>query len=151
MQDSELTFKVFSEDEYEEYKAWFEFSYLSRTLYSIDEEWLKHIKTDKTGIEYAVFQNKKLIAVIGIVLPTAQENYFIISNIATHPDKLRTGLASQTISMLFSMHPLSMGQGWKAYVEKKNTVAYNFFKSTQWIDSTIDSDEMFVFIYDKSN
>ena len=130
--NTNLIFSSFDIQEFVNYQSWFEDKVLAATLGGIDEEWLDYILEDTTGEEYAVRRGSELVAVVGVVLPTVVDNYFVISNIAVRPDLRGTGLASEVLQGLLLRTTLSIDQFWLAYVSPNNKIAQAFFKKNNW-------------------
>lgn len=128
-----IDFRIFSEADFCEYQQWFKDEHIKKSLYSIDSEWLRNVLNDETGIEYAVFSEEKMIAEVGIVLPTIENPFYVISNIAIHPNEYRKGMGSEVLSKLYELHPLKKDQYWMAFVELKNYRAQRFFEKNGWI------------------
>ncbi len=80
-----LRFQIFSVNDYETYKFWFQDHRIKKALYDIDEAWLDFVLNDESGIEYAVFENEEMKAVVGIELPTLEDPFYAIKNIAVNP------------------------------------------------------------------
>lgn len=140
----ELIFIKFKSEHYEEYKSWFENKHIKAALYDIEGEWLDFVLNDTTGIEYAIFKENTMVAVIGIQFPTKNHPYYVIQNIAINPSHFRKGIGRMVIEKLLSLHPLSHKHHWLAYVETKNHIAQKFFGNLAWTKSKCENDDNMV-------
>ncbi len=135
-----LKFERLCSEYFDEYNSWFENESIKKALYSIDQEWLEFVLNDETGVEYAVFLDGELIAVLGVEFPTDEDPYFAIKNLAINPSKFRRGLGSQVLTELIKLHVLKEEESWVAFVELNNLVAQKFFEKNNW-KRVEDSDE----------
>jgi len=142
-----LVFKRFEKENYEEYKRWFQNDAIKNVLYSIDVEWLDFVLKDETGVEYAVFSEEEMIAVIGIELPAQDHPEYAIKNIAIEPSRFRQGLGSLVLEELVNLHSLKATESWIAYVENNNIAGQHFFEKNGWIrmDDNINGEDMIRF------
>ena len=125
--------KQFTENDYAEYKSWFDDARVKAALFYIDEKWLTHILNDKKGVEHTVFRGGELVAVVGILFPTEKHPSYGITNIAVNPKHFRTGIGSKVLKLLFKKYDLKADQYWLAFVDEKNTEAQSFFEKNGWI------------------
>jgi RimJ/RimL family protein N-acetyltransferase len=107
----------------------------------MDEEWLEHVLHETDGRQYSVFRGEELIAVIGIKFPTAQYPAYYITDFAMKPHLRSKGIGSEVLSELVRLHPLSMGQTWRAFVDIRNPRARAFFEKNEWICTSEKPDE----------
>ncbi len=135
-----LGFSNFGKEHFEDYKSWFEDAHLNQALGGIDEEWLSHVLYDKEGVELAVMQDDSLVAVVGVVLPKTNHNFYTITNMAVKPGMTRRGLGSLILARLLNLYVLKPGEYWGAYVEYSNIKAQRFFEKNNW--KRIDEDDM---------
>lgn len=136
-----IEFVPFAEEHYFEYKKWFDKDAIKNALGYIDEEWLNYILNDTAGIEYAVLQNKILVAVAGISLPSATEKSYVINNIAVNPSHFGKGIGSLVLKELVLRYPAKEDESWLAYVDVKNESAQKFFTKNDWIEICQYSDD----------
>ncbi len=142
-----FTFRPFTRSDYLTYKAWFEDPVLEKALGDIDEEWLGYVLDDKTGKEYAIFQDDLLIAVVGITYPTPQHPYYVITNFAVHPSQKNKGMGSIILKDLLEKIPLQKDEYWVAYVEPFNLAAQHFFAKNGWQQQEESEEEMIKYAY----
>ena len=141
-----LNFQNFEQKHFELYNAWFENPTISMALGEIDEEWLNHVLTAKSGSEFAVFSEGEMIAVIGITYPTDLYPYFVINNLAVAPHHFNQGIGSAVIAKLLKQTKLQPGQYWAAYVDFTNLIAQKFLHKNGWKEIRKE-DEMIRFEY----
>lgn len=127
-----LIFKAFKEEDFKQYKSWFDHDRMRKSLENIDEEWLDYILTDRSGIEYSIFSGNELISVLGLSLPCNQEPYYAITNIAINPKYFREGIGSKVLKQLYLVHPLKQSESWLAFVDQENLSAQSFFEKNGW-------------------
>ena len=143
MSAKKYQYKKFTREDYKEYSNWFQDPDLKKSLGGIDEEWLNFILEDEQGIEYAVFLDNELICVIGITLPSQNNDYLVISNLAVHPDHRRKGIGSEVLgNLLFKLKPK---ENWVSFVASENQKAADFFKKNGWAKRETDQDGMIRF------
>lgn len=112
----------------------------------IDDDWLEYIMNDKDGEEIAVLNDsEQLVAVVGITYPAENYSFYVITNLAIHPESLRTGLGSKVLNQLLLEIPLKPGQYWVTYVEAFNLAAQQFFLKNGWEKVLYPKDEMILF------
>lgn len=131
-----MDFRIFSESDFKEYLKWFNDERIRSSLFNIDSEWLKGILNDNTGIEYAIYLFEEMVGEVGIVFPTEENPYYVISNIAIKPSKFRTGIGTKVLNNLYELHPLKEREFWVAYVEEENKTAQRFFEKNGWVRKT---------------
>lgn len=142
---SRLVFKKFEVEHYEEYKSWFDDPSIKDALYDIDEEWLDYVLNEKGGVEYAVFYEDQLIAVVGVQFPDEDHPFYVMNNLAINPAYFRKGVGTMVLDRLFQMHPIEKSTWWVTYVEEKNRAAQDFFTKNGWSASMDDEDDMIQF------
>ena len=125
----------FSEDHYGDYKQWFQSPSIQSALGDIDAEWLEYVINDAEGREYAVLDGNDLVAVVGLVYPTNEHPFFVISNIAVHPEKHNRGIGSWIIHNIAQTIKEGGDKSWVAYVEHENVQAQKFFVKNGWQQS----------------
>ena len=138
-QKIELEFRRFESSHYPVYEKWFEDDKIKTALYGIDQEWLDFVLNDASGIEYAVFRDGEMVAVVGIELPTSKHPIYAIKNIAVSPMHQGRGIGSVILKKLLKIHPIKAEEQWIAFVEEKNTYAYHFFIRNGWKEEKIES------------
>ena len=148
-----IIFKRFRKEHFEEYKSWFLHDAIKKTLYDIDDEWFDYVLNDKTGIEYVVYENEELVAVVGIKLPNKDNPRYVITNIAIKPSRFRQGLGSMVLKELIKLHSLKENESWSAFVEKHNMSAQFFFQKNGWVidEGEKDEDDMIRYMYPPIN
>lgn len=107
-----------------------------------DENWLNYVLTDETGDQYAVLEGSQLIAVVGVLFPTVQNPYYVITDIAVRPERRDIGVGSRVLGQLTSTQ--LAGNYWRAYVDTANANAKRFFLGNGWTGdlATPDDDGM---------
>lgn len=138
--DTELDFKIFKKEDFPEYLSWYQDPELNRRLGPMeeDDEWLQHTLEEQNdpnnhgGCTYSIFQNEKLVSVLGIVYPDQEGPNYGITNIAVKPQLRSKGIGNLVLKKLIQLHPLKEGQVWKAYVDESNPKAKLFFESNGW-------------------
>ena len=147
----QLQFSKFKAQDFPEYKSWYQDEELNRQLGPMDEEWLNAVLTEKDGIQYSIFHNENLVAVVGIKYPMKNYPFYCITDIAVHPQQKRKGIASHIIQQLIQLHPLKKGETWRAYVTPDNKSAQAFFDRMSWQQITPEEealiDKMLCYIY----
>ncbi len=129
-------FKIvkFSKQFYPTYKSWFEYPSIAKTLGHIDEEWLNFILKDKNGTELALINTSgQLLGVIGLVFPTAQHNYYVITNLAVSPKLQNQGIGTTILNLLNTKYRCSDQQYWLTFIAIDNKPAQAFFAKNGWI------------------
>jgi len=122
----------FREEDFAEYASWFDDAELNTHLGPMDQAWLDATLALTTGATYSAFQDDKLVGVIGIVYPSEQFPFYVITELATKPSLRRSGIGAGILDALFALHPLETRRHWKAYVADKNAVAKAFFETQGW-------------------
>jgi len=139
-----LLFKKFAEEHFQEYQSWFKDKELKTALGGVDEEWLNHILHNEEGIDYAVFENEKMIGVVGVLFPTEKNPYYVLTNIAVHHDLKNMGKGAKILECLFQQKDFKSNY-WLCYVAIENISAQRFFKKNHWIKNELVENEMYCF------
>ncbi|NJC27437.1 GNAT family N-acetyltransferase [Neolewinella antarctica] len=129
---SQLTFKKFKRENYEEYRSWYNNERIKEALYDVEGEWLAHVLNQKDGIQYAVYGEQTLVGVVGVLFPAQDHPYSVITDIAVNPALFRKGVGSQILSGLTNLHALGADYYWVAFVEVDNELAQRFFEKNGW-------------------
>ncbi|WP_353482821.1 N-acetyltransferase [Haliscomenobacter sp.] len=130
-----LKITPFKREDFEEYQSWFADPELNKHLgpMEIEDSWLEHVlNNNPEGCEYSVFIDQKMVAEVGILLPNSDNPSFYITNLAVHPKLRNQGIGSVVLSELMQMHPLKVGQSWKAFVDAENLKAIAFLEKNGW-------------------
>ena len=99
----------------------------------IEDSWLEPVlNNNPEGCEYSVFIDQKMVAEVGILLPNSDNPSFFITNLAVKPQLRNQGIGSAVLKELVQLHPLKVGQSWKAYVDADNLMAIAFLKKNGW-------------------
>ena len=126
----QIEFTKFGPEYFDEYRHWFADATLARALGPApDEEWLEHIQHDDSGSQFAVLAAGELVAVVGIVFPIEEAAYSVITDFAVRPNLRKTGVGTQVLDQLLTVQPPGP---WRAYVEKTNVAAKQFFQQNGW-------------------
>ena len=129
-----LKFIEFTAADFPEYRSWYEDPELNKHLGPpIDQEWLDYVMAWSDGCEYSVFDVGELVAVVGIWFPTAEHPTYTISDLAVKPQLRGRGIGSQVLADLMTLHKLSSGQSWAAYVHVSNPRAKSFLEKHGWL------------------
>lgn len=139
-----LLFKKFSEEHFTEYQSWFSDDELKTALEGVDEEWLDHIINNEEGLDYAIFERDKMIGVVGLLFPTEKNSFYVLSNIAVHPEWKNKGKGSRILSDLFQQKEIST-EDWICFVAIDNISAHCFFEKNNWNKEEAIEDEMYCF------
>lgn len=139
-----MKFESFGPQHFDEYRQWFTDQVLNNALGpAVDQEWLDYILSDDAGKQFAVFKNALMVAVVGVVRPNLHSDEWTITDVAINPSMRRSGIGKQVLRLL--EHELDSSQ-MIAFVDVKNTSAFEFFQSLGWIHSaTADEHGMFKF------
>ncbi len=97
-----------------------------------DDEWLNHVLRETMGKEFSFFMGEELIAVVGILFPTQNEQAFYITDFAVKPNQQGKGVGSAVLTYLLSLHKVETVKIWKVYVNKRNKLAQKFFEKNKW-------------------
>ncbi|MDF1695413.1 MAG: GNAT family N-acetyltransferase [Saprospiraceae bacterium] len=127
-----FTYSRFTRGYFSTYLKWFENELVKNALYGIDEEWLEYVLNDETGIEYAVFSEQEMLAVLGVKYPDADNPTYVITNIVVNPSVFGQGIGSLVLEDLNQLFVLEKGERWVAFVEPKNKIAQMFFAKNGW-------------------
>ena len=145
-----MQFQKFRFQDFPEYKSWYKDPELNKHLGPPpDQEWLDCVMQEKEGCEYSVFDNNKMVAVLGINFPTAKDPSYYITDIAINPGLKNQGIGSKVLDQLLILHPLKPGQSWKAFLNKDNQEARAFFSKKGWVceSKTPGKNNMLTFSY----
>lgn len=137
-----MQFSTFAREHYPEYRSWFDDELLKNTLGNIDEDWLEYILQETSGTEWAVTSQNRLIAVAGIIFPQDDHPYFVISNLAIHPNLRRQGLGTKIIQILIQKYLPKGINNWICYIDKNNLAAQHFIEKNGWNRLSQDADGM---------
>jgi len=153
----ELDFKIFKKEDFPAYLSWFQDPDLNKQLGPMkeDDEWLTYTLNEQNGLTeydgctYSIFQNKKLVSVIGIAYPDREAPTYVISSIAVKPFLRSRGIGKKILKKLMKLHPLKKGQYWVAYVDEKNLKAKLFFEKNGWkcVTKSPENNGMFLYEY----
>ena len=128
----DLTCKIFSDSNYEDYKSWFSDAELTRALGNVDQEWLDYILSQKDGEELAFFEEDILVCVVGIVFPEKENNFYSITNIAVNPTRKNSKIGSSALKIILEKYKLEKDQYWQCFIDKWNMSAQSFFEKNLW-------------------
>ncbi len=131
--ENKFEFRKFIRQYFNEYCNWFKDKELKNTLGYIDEEWLNFILKDEEGIELAVFQDNKLICVIGLNYPDEMNKSYTITNIAVKPNLKNKGIGSEILLELLKKYQLNEDEYWVSFVDLKNKNGQRFFEKNGWM------------------
>ena len=155
----ELEFKIIQKKDFPEYLSWFQDPDLNKQLGPLkeDDEWFTYVLneqnrlTEYDGCTYSIFQNKKLVSVIGIAYPDGEDPTYTITSIAVKPILRSRGIGRRILKKLMTLHPLKKGQYWKAHVDEKNPKAKLFFENNGWsyLIKPPENNGMYLFEYKK--
>ena len=108
----------------------------------MEDSWLEHVLSNKLeGYEYSAFIDQKMVAEVGILLPNSDNPSFFITSLAVNPKLRNQGIGSAVLKELMQMHPLKVGQSWKAFVDAENHMAIAFLEKNGWERLSNDPDE----------
>jgi ribosomal protein S18 acetylase RimI-like enzyme len=137
----------FQETDFPNYESWFVDPELNRQLGPTDREWLTCVLTDSEGAEYSFLINQELIAVAGVHYPTAEHNYYYITDIAVRPQLRGRGIGERIVRELQVQTELQLVKNWRAGVAINNIAAAKLLESLGWrkIFQANDSDDLTVY------
>jgi ribosomal protein S18 acetylase RimI-like enzyme len=140
-----LVIAQFTKKDFPIYKDWFEDTELNTRLGPMDDDWLEYVMNQVDGCQYSVFDENKLVAVIGIILPDEKHPAYYITDFAIRPDLRGKGVGSEVLRSFLKQFPLKPGQTWKTFVDTRNPRAKTFFESNGWVCQSEfpDKDGMF--------
>lgn len=141
---SHITIRKFTAQDFPIYKKWFSDQTLQETLGHVDDEWLNHILKDQEGYEFVILDNQKLVAVIGVVLPTQKNPITVITNIAVDPKEKGKGYGTIALQKVMEEIGTTAGGIWAAYVSQNNVEGQHFFDKQKWIKISTNDKEEFV-------
>lgn len=140
----------FKREDFEEYQSWFADPELNKHLgpMEIEDSWLEYVLSNNPeGCEYSVFINQKMVAEVGILFPNSDNPSFFITNLAVNPELRNQGIGSAVLKELVQLHPLKVGQSWKAFVDAENHMAIAFLEKNGWqrLSNIADESNMYDF------
>lgn len=138
--DQPLKLLPFERRHFQNYNEWFEDAIIQKWLHEIDEEWLEYVLEDDGSDEWVIMEKEEMVGVVGIVLPTDEYPYFVISNLAVRPERKRVGLGSRILEHLSSHYSHIGDLRWIAFVEMRNAVAQRFFEHNGWKCDGVNKD-----------
>lgn len=154
---NELEFRKIQKEDFPEYLGWFKDADLNKQLGPLeeDDEWFTYVLneqkglTDLAGCTYSVFQNKKLVSVIGIAYPDKEEPTYTITSIAVKPFLRSRGIGKMILEKVMELHPPKEGEYWRAFVSQKNPKAVVFFENNGWrcVSKSPENNDMYSFEY----
>lgn len=127
----DLDIRLFTSADFAAYKAWMADEELRNTIGDVDDEWLAHVLSDEDGADYVAYMGGELVAVLGIVLPTTTDNYYVVSNIAVHPARRGQGIGRAVLARVMALSG-KRGAAWVAYVSVGNKGGQAFFEQMGW-------------------
>lgn len=145
-----MTVQKFKLTHFSTYQSWFQDELIQAHLGTPpDEEWLTYVLTDKEGVQYTFLEGQKMVGVMGIVFPDKDHPHYYITDIVVNPKLRQQGIGAQMLYLLQDLHPLGIGQSYKAFVDIKNKNAQLFFKKLDWhlVSEQPDEDNMLSFIF----
>lgn len=139
---------MFKVEDFKEYASWFEDPELNRELGPMDQEWLNHVLSEIPPRHYSVFDQGRLVAVVGTELPGKRSSTWVVTDIAVKPTLKRQGIARSALSYLIQIHQQRKDPpgSWVAWVNERNIAALEFFESLGWNRSDeTDVEDMYQF------
>ena len=128
-----MTVQKFKIAHFSTYQLWFQDELIQAHLGTQpDKEWLDYILKDKEGAQYTFLEGQKIVGVMGIIFPDKDHPYYFITDIVVNPKRRRQGIGAEMLYLLQDLHPLTLGQPYKAFVDIKNKNAQLFFKKLGW-------------------
>lgn len=127
-----LRLSKFAEEDFPEYRSWYDDAELNLRLGPMDDEWLECVLNETDGRQYSVFEDEELVAVIGVTFPAADHPACFITDLAVKPSRRRHGIGSRVLAELMTLHRLEPGQTWNAVVDVKNAGARRFLEKNGW-------------------
>ena len=142
-----LKIEKFKSKYFKDYQTWSSDPEFNKRLGPIDQEWLGFILRDETGDQYAFTHSGELMAVVGVLLPTLEDNYYTITDISVAPHLRSKGIGTKALNLLMR-HYSRDTKTWKAFIEYNNLPAAQFFKKNGWeTDGIVDSDGMLCLVF----
>jgi ribosomal protein S18 acetylase RimI-like enzyme len=144
-----MEIRPFTPQDFPAYTSWFEDKKLAAALGPTpDAEWLTAVLHNAGHRQYAAVIDDCLVGVIGIALPTEAHPYYVITDIATHPDLRLSGIARRIVSELMQHYASQAGRPWQAYVHSDNVAAAALMSSIGWqTDRRPDAHGLLTFTY----
>ena len=130
----------FTRSHYYEYSSWFQDRTMKKILGGIDMDWLEHILSDQGGDELVAIENGIMVGVVGVTFPVKAYPYYVITNLAVHPDYRRNGIGANIMHLLKGLYQLKEGEYWVTYVHVDNAMAQDFMDKLGWIRGDIIND-----------
>ena len=141
--------RPFRRDDFEDFRSWFADDRIQNSLGPLDQEWLDCVLAEQPPAQFSFFVNNELVAVAGIVRPNHEHPYFVITDLAVHPTKQRTGIGASVVQILQNHFQISDGlNSWKAFVALDNLGAQEFFSNLSWNRCANKDDEMVCYCFD---
>ena len=141
----ELSIRQFRKEDFAYYKSWFADKDLDIALGPMDDAWQSYIDKDTAGKEFAFTRNQYLVGVAGLVFPTLDYPFYVLTNIAVKPDLRGSGVGKQMIKLLIDTMVLLPSQHWQCYVSKTNRVAQSFFNNLGWTKLESKEEDMITY------
>ena len=135
-----LSTRPFTASDWPWVRNWFEDPTLGRTLGPLDEDWVRHVTSDRDGVELVVETEDGPIALVGVAWGSALEHH-VITDLAVHPGRRRHGLGRLALEASMNGYDHPPALGWIAFVDPGNAEAAAFFAAVGWVDQGM-SDEM---------
>ena len=150
--NAKITIREFQEIDFPIYKAWFSNEDLKAIIGEVDEDWLYYVLNDKTGKEFVGYSSSgDLMAVLGVVYPTKQNNEYVITNIACNPDKKRQNIGTEMLQAVMKHLDPHTKNKWLAYINKENVSAQLFFDKNGWSQVIHEDKDLLKFVFSKSD
>ncbi len=130
-----FVYAPFREADFPEYKSWYEDADLHARLGPMDDEWLTHVMKKEDGLQYSVFLDGALIAVIGLLLPNERHPAYYITDVAVKPSLRSKGVGSEILQQFMVWHGSETCRTWRAFVDARNSQAKAFFERNGWSSS----------------
>jgi ribosomal protein S18 acetylase RimI-like enzyme len=81
-----------------------------------------------------------MVGVVGVIFPVMDHPYYVITNLAVHPELKRKGIGTQIINLLKDYYTLNEGEYWVTYVHINNRIAQNFISKVGWVRRHVDGE-----------
>lgn len=140
-----MKIQLFHQDHFKEFKSWSCDAEFHRRLGPINDEWLNFVINEKSGRQYSVFDDGKLVAVVGIVLPDDMHNFYVLTDLSVSPLLKSKGIGSSALKKVLEIYQNDI-KPWKTYIEIDNEAAIRLFKKNGWTtNGEIDENSMICF------
>lgn len=136
-----LTFSRFAAADFDEYTSRYDDTALNMHLGPMGKAWLESVLSQTNGIDYSIFLEGELVAVIGFMYPDAAHPFYFITDFAIKPHLRSRGIGSAVLRELLHLHPLKPSHYWRTVVDVNNPQAKSFFEKNGWACLTQASDE----------